>query len=129
MLFKKRSVLVSLFLLAAITVLAGCNVEERSAEVKKDETVKKYDLVWFDYLNSDDTDSRPTVKVAYIDKGKEKTKSFQSYTEDVLDIEKPYIKIKGNEVFIYRPPYMKYVQDPVQGQVKEKKVQQGSDQK
>ncbi|MGG3102105.1 hypothetical protein ABEP12_02260 [Bacillus velezensis] len=126
MFFKKRSVLVSLFLLAAITVLAGCNIEERSAEVKKDETVKKYDLVWFDYLNSDDTDSRPTVKVAYIDKGKEKIKSFHSYTEDVLEIDKPYIKIKGDEVFIYRPPYMKYVQDSIEGKVKEKNVQQGS---
>ncbi|MEC3664949.1 hypothetical protein ACFVL4_18820 [Bacillus subtilis] len=126
MLFKKRTVLASLFLLAAITVLAGCNVEERSAEVNKDDTVKKYDLVWFDYLNSDSNEGAPPVKVAYMDKDKVKTKTFKDYTEDVVDIEEPYIKIKNNEVFIYRPPYLKYVQDPVEGKVKEKQVQQGS---
>ncbi|KIN40253.1 hypothetical protein B4071_4373 [Bacillus subtilis] len=61
-----------------------------------------------------------------MDKDKVKTKTFKDYTEDVVDIEEPYIKIKNNEVFIYRPPYLKYVQDPVEGKVKEKQVQQGS---
>ncbi|MGG1338519.1 hypothetical protein [Bacillus amyloliquefaciens] len=128
--FKKtKFIICSLFLLVSISILSGCNLEEASESVKKDKTVETYDLVWFDYLNASSTDSAPPVKVAYMEKHKEKTKTFEKYTENVEDIEKPYIKIVNDKVYIYRPPYLKYIQDPVEGKVKDKKIQQGSDRK
>ncbi|ASB87419.1 hypothetical protein OZL92_22200 [Bacillus sonorensis] len=119
----------TLMMFTAALLISGCDDsgEDRSQEAAKDKSLKTYDLVWFDYLNDSESDSAPEVKVSYMENGKQKTKTFKKYVENVEDIEQPYIKMRNDEVFIYRPPYMTYDQKPLEGVVKDKIEQKSSD--
>lgn len=126
---KSRLILFSLVISVAALFISGCDYssEERSREVNQDKSIKKYDLVWFDYVNDSESDSAPEMKVSYMENGKQKTKTFKKYVENVEDIEQPYMKIRDDKAFIYRPPYMKYDQEPLEGVVKDKVEQKSSD--
>ncbi len=133
MILMKKQKLFSLSMIAVLSalIISGCSGGglDRSQEVAKDKSIKKYDLVWFDYLNDSESDKAPLLKVSYMAKGKQKTETFKKYVENVEDIEQPYIKIRGDEAFIYRPPYIKYDQEPLEGVVKDKIEQKSSDDK
>ncbi|MFN2747979.1 hypothetical protein ACINLE_21350 [Bacillus sp. z60-18] len=115
----------------AVFIISGCSEDgaDRSQGVAKDKSIKKYDLVWFDYLNDSKSEKAPLLKVSYMIDGKQKTKTFKNYVENIEDIEQPYIKIRDDEAFIYRPPYIKYDQEPLEGVVKDKIEQKSSDDK
>ncbi len=124
----KKSKLISLSAAAMLFAvpLSGCSssASDRSQEVSEDHSIQKYDLVWFDYVNDSESDKAPLLKASYVKNGKEKTETFKKYVENV---EQPYIKIRDHEAFIYRPPYIKYDQEPLEGVVKDKVEQKSSD--
>lgn len=124
----KKSKLISLSAAAMLFAvpLSGCSssASDRSQEVAEDQSIQKYDLVWFDYVNDSESDKAPLLKASYVKNGKEKTETFKKYVENV---EQPYIKIRDHEAFIYRPPYIKYDQEPLEGVVKDKVEQKSSD--
>lgn len=109
--------------------LSGCSssASDRSQEVSEDQSIQKYDLVWFDYVNDSESDKAPLLKASYVKNGKDKTETFKKYVENVENVEQPYIKIRDHEAFIYRPPYIKYDQEPLEGVVKDKVEQKSSD--
>ncbi|WP_257475306.1 hypothetical protein [Bacillus paralicheniformis] len=128
MITVKKSKLISLSAAAMLFAvpLSGCSssASDRSQEVSEDHSIQKYDLVWFDYVNDSESDKAPLLKASYVKNGKEKTETFKKYVENV---EQPYIKIRDHEAFIYRPPYIKYDQEPLEGVVKDKVEQKSSD--
>ncbi|MCY7838510.1 hypothetical protein MOB49_18320 [Bacillus haynesii] len=128
MITVKKSKLISLSAAAMLFAvpLSGCSssASDRSQEVAEDQSIQKYDLVWFDYVNDSESDKAPLLKASYVKNGKEKTETFKKYVENV---EQPYIKIRDHEAFIYRPPYIKYDQEPLEGVVKDKVEQKSSD--
>ncbi|MCY8093961.1 hypothetical protein [Bacillus haynesii] len=131
MITVKKSKLISLSAAAMLFAvpLAGCSssASDRSQEVSEDQSIQKYDLVWFDYVNDSESDKAPLLKASYVKDGKEKTETFKKYVENVENVEQPYIKIRDHEAFIYRPPYIKYDQEPLEGVVKDKVEQKSSD--
>lgn len=78
-------------------------------------------------MNDSESDKAPLLKVSYVKDGKDKTETFKKYVENVENVEQPYIKIRDHEAFIYRPPYIKYDQEPLEGVVKDKVEQKSSD--
>ncbi|MCY7755052.1 hypothetical protein MOF05_08615 [Bacillus haynesii] len=131
MITVKKSKLISLSAAAMLFAvpLSGCSssASDRSQEVAEDQSIQKYDLVWFDYVNDSESDNAPLLKASYVKNGKEKTETFKKYVENVENVEQPYIKIRDHEAFIYRPPYIKYDQEPLEGVVKDKVEQKSSD--
>ncbi len=92
------------------------NKKEPSKESQKSD---KYDYVYYEILNDGDSET-PNVEIKYKDKkGKshiEKADLDHVYEHILGDgNKKPYIVKDGKKIHVYRPPYMIYGDDDVEG--------------
>ncbi len=92
----------------------------------------KYPVIWADtesYQSDNDGDNNSTyLIVRYISGDKVIEKKFSDFAIVPENIKKPYVifKIDKNidetEAVVHRPPYIRYMQDPIQGKVISKTV-------
>lgn len=100
-----------LLLLSLAFVLVGCddNKEENEAPKESAEGVKRYDLVYAEVLNNGDDDTM-SMEVGIKKNNKLDTMRFdtENVTEHILKDQKakPYALVKGEEVHIFRQPYI-----------------------
>lgn len=96
-----------------------------SSENKEDTNEKKADLVYYEVLNNGD--NTPKVEIGYISPKNHKKKTINTKVsrikEHVLEDgdDKPYVKQEGRTFHIYRPPYMTYGNDDIEGEITDKK--------
>ncbi|PNZ25302.1 Uncharacterised protein [Staphylococcus petrasii] len=116
---KKFISLISIICLAVLLAACGDSGEQKEPS-KESKDSKKYEYVYYEVLNDGDADS-PNVEIKYLDKQHkphiERT-SLDNVYEHILSDgnEKPYIIKDGSKVHVYRPPYMTYGDDEVEGE-------------
>lgn len=119
----KKLMFLSGLVLSSVMYLGACDGEE--TEPSQDAISNgKHELIYAEVLNDGGSDY-PREEIKYIDNGKVKTKSVSSSDvyEHILkdDKEKPYVVMDGDlEYHIYRPAYMIYGDDNVEGTVTDK---------
>jgi len=127
----KKSMILGVPMVAAALLLGGCSEGDDDINKKtsdsheiKTEDHKKYDLVYAEVLNSGNAEY-PREEIKCIVDGKPKTihTKVNKVYEHVLDSDedKPYVIKKDGKYHIYRPPYMIYGNDDIEGTVKDKK--------
>ncbi|MCI2947438.1 ABC-type Zn uptake system ZnuABC Zn-binding protein ZnuA [Staphylococcus caledonicus] len=116
---KKLVLLGTIICLSLILVACG-NSGKQKEPSEESKSANKYEYVYYEVLNDGDSDT-PNVEIKYKDKKDkmhvERT-SLDKVYEHILDDgnEKPYIVKDGKKVHIYRPPYMTYGEDEVEGE-------------
>ncbi|PTE69941.1 hypothetical protein BUY46_02060 [Staphylococcus devriesei] len=116
---KKLVLLGTIICLSLILVACG-NSGKQKEPSEESKSANKYEYVYYEVLNDGDSDT-PNVEIKYKDKKDkmhvERT-SLDKVYEHILNDgnEKPYIVKDGKKVHIYRPPYMTYGEDEVEGE-------------
>lgn len=116
---KKLVLLGTIICLSLILVACG-NSGKQKEPSEESKSANKYEYVYYEVLNDGDSDT-PNVEIKYKDKKDkmhvERT-SLDKVYEHILNDgnEKPYIVKDGKKVYIYRPPYMTYGEDEVEGE-------------
>ncbi|MCQ9278965.1 hypothetical protein [Staphylococcus borealis] len=116
---KKFTLLLSMICLTI--VLTACDDGEQKEPSNDSKKSEKFEYVYYEVLNDGDEDS-PNVEIKYNDKEKhshiERTSLDHVYEHILSDgNEKPYIIKDGKNIHVYRPPYMTYGDDDVEGKV------------
>ena len=115
---KRLILLVSVLGLSFILTACGGSGEQKEPS-KESQKSDKYEYEYYEVLN-DGKEETPNVEIKYKDKkGKshiEKADLDHVY-EHILDDgnKKPYIVKDGKKIHVYRPPYMIYGDDDVEG--------------
>ncbi|ALN97716.1 hypothetical protein Bp8pS_037 [Bacillus phage vB_BpuM-BpSp] len=146
--YKKIKVGFLMILASLLLILSGCDllfgkskertsadedavrleneVSKVSGKVKSSENEKinekvKYNIIYFEYLNNSQ-EAYPSLDIGYIDiNGERKSKIFENYQEKIIEGKKPYLIVENDKAFIYRPPYISYIQDDTDGKIINKK--------
>ncbi|RXK19029.1 hypothetical protein [Macrococcus sp. DPC7161] len=112
----KSNLSMSAIIMTSALLFTACddNTSEKAAPKSSDDGVKKYDLVYAEVLNNGD-DETMSMEVGFKNNKTVKSKRFD--TENVVEHilkdqkEKPYVMIDGEEVHIFRHPYVVYDQE------------------
>ncbi|UXR74753.1 hypothetical protein MUA48_04715 [Staphylococcus sp. IVB6238] len=119
----KKLITMSSVLILFLMTLSACGREE-PVKSPDQEAIKKYkhELVYYEILNNGDEDY-PKVDIAYKQKGKLKhmyTNLDYVYEHIIEDDSAPFFVKDGKKVHVYRPPYMTFGGDHVEGEIVEK---------
>ena len=116
----KKIVLLGTIICLSLTMVACGNSGKQKEPSEESKSANKYEYIYYEVLNDGDSDT-PNVEIKYKDKKDkmhvERT-SLDKVYEHILNDgnEKPYIVKDGKKVHIYRPPYMTYGEDEVEGE-------------
>ncbi|MBI5971956.1 hypothetical protein [Staphylococcus caledonicus] len=116
----KKLVLLGTIICLSLILVACSNSGKQKEPSEESKSANKYEYVYYEVLNDGDSDT-PNVEIKYKDKKDkmhvERT-SLDKVYEHILNDgnEKPYIVKDGKKVHIYRPPYMTYGEDEVEGE-------------
>ncbi|MBL7573997.1 hypothetical protein [Staphylococcus saccharolyticus] len=107
-------------MLVLTLTLSACGSSGKQKEPSKEsQKTDKYEYEYYEVLNNGNSDS-PNVEIKYKDKKGhshlEKT-TLEHVYEHILDDgnKKPYIVKDGKKIHVYRPPYMIYGDDDIEG--------------
>ncbi|CAG2137437.1 lipoprotein [Staphylococcus epidermidis] len=115
-----KKVFIIISILTITVTLSACGGSGKQKEPSKEsQKSDKYDYVYYEILNDGDSET-PNVEIKYKDKkGKshiEKADLDHVYEHILGDgNKKPYIVKDGKKIHVYRPPYMIYGDDDVEG--------------
>ena len=118
----KKVLVLGAMALSSALVLGACD-EEETMPSKESVKSEKYNLEYFETLNSGESDY-PKVDIAYNKNGK--TNHFHTSSKKIYEHilkdgnKKPYVIKDGNKYHIYRPPYMTYSDNDIEGTVESK---------
>ncbi|MCE5089312.1 hypothetical protein BUY43_07025 [Staphylococcus devriesei] len=116
----KKIVLLGTIICLSLIMVACGNSGKQKEPSEESKSANKYEYIYYEVLNDGDSDT-PNVEIKYKDKKDkmhvERT-SLDKVYEHILNDgnEKPYIVKDGKKVHIYRPPYMTYGEDEVEGE-------------
>lgn len=121
----KKLVFLGAMALSSALVLGACDDDTNNNEPSKEVLNKahKYNLEYFEVLTSGSSDT-PKVDIAYSDNGK--TEHIHTDTDSVYEHilkdgnKKPYLIKDDGDYHIYRPPYMTYSDNDIEGTVESK---------
>ena len=103
-----KKVFMIISILTITVTLSACGGSGKQKEPSKEsQKSDKYDYVYYEILNDGDSET-PNVEIKYKDK---KGKSHILGDGN----KKPYIVKDGKKIHVYRPPYMIYGDDDVEG--------------
>lgn len=113
--------------LASTLLLGACDDAEQSTKAPDKKAIKetKSELVYYEILNNGDSEY-PKTDIAYKSKKHKEVKHIHPEIDKVHEHilsngdDKPYVVQDGNKFHIYRPPYMTYSDEEVEGDVKDK---------
>lgn len=119
----KRTVIISTLFIACIILLSACG-REAPVSAPDDESYQKHkhEFVYYEVLNNVDEDY-PKVDIAYKEKGKLKhiyTNLDYVYEHIIEDETTPFFVKDGKDIHVYRPPYMTFGDDSINGEVVDK---------
>ena len=115
-----KKVFMIISILTITVTLSACGGSGKQKEPSKEsQKSDKYDYVYYEILNDGDSET-PNVEIKYKDKNGnshlERTDLKHVYEHILSDgNKKPYIVKDGSKVHVYRPPYMMYGDDDVEG--------------
>lgn len=119
----KKLMTLGSILVMCIVLLSACD-EEEPVEAPDDEAYQKnkHEFVYYEVLNNGDEDY-PKIDIAYKEKGQLKhvyTNLDHVYEHIIEDESAPFFVKDGDEIHVYRPPYMTFGDDSVSGEVVDK---------